>query len=230
MSAEFLGTPVQIVDHAGQKWLTAEEAGRCLGYDHSNARKGVLKIYERHGDEFLSADTFVVKMTANPQGGNPTARIFSATGCIKLGFFASTPRAKEFRAWASQVLSGQPAPAAPAPLTLGSDRDLFVGMMADLQRRLRQQEAQIAGLTRQVMTGKDREIRYLRQRSVEDTQRRIDRVIQMEASGYGREEIVDQTGLSFNYVRQIVFRARRDGHLPPLAVAQASLDLAGAAR
>ncbi len=110
-TTEFFGTPVRIIDHAGQRWLTAEEAGLCLGYNPANARQGILKIYERHADEFTEADTFVVKLTTNPQGGNPNTRIFSGTGCIKLGFFTNTARAKDFRHWASQVLAGQPAPA-----------------------------------------------------------------------------------------------------------------------
>lgn len=93
--AEFNGTRLSIIDHAGKKWLTAEQIGRALGYDESNARKGVLKLYERHGDEFTEADTGVVKMTT--PGGIQAARIFSDTGCYKLGFFANTARAKEFR-------------------------------------------------------------------------------------------------------------------------------------
>ena len=105
--AEFHGLSVDILDHAGKKWLTAEQIGRALGYDESNARKGVLKLYERHGDEFTEADTFVVTLTTNSRG-NPTTRIFSDTGCIKLGFFANTARAKDFRTWAAKVLAGQP--------------------------------------------------------------------------------------------------------------------------
>lgn len=166
--AEFLGTPVHIVDHDGQKWLTAEEVGRCLGYDRSNARKGVLKIFERHGDEFTATDTFVVKLTANSRG-NPTTRIFSATGCIKLGFFASTPRAKEFRAWASHVLAGQPAPVAlpaSAPDRLANFGDVLdraLGVLAELSAQVKVQGAQIERLTRGLVSAKDAELRLRRQ-------------------------------------------------------------------
>lgn len=103
--ADFNGTAINIIDHQGQRWLTSEEVGRCLGYDHSNARKGVWRLYERHGDEFTEADTCVVNLATQRQGR--AMRVFSATGCIKLGFFASTPRAKDFRAWASKVLAGE---------------------------------------------------------------------------------------------------------------------------
>lgn len=106
VSVDFDGTLLSIIDHEGQKWLTAEEVGQCLGYDESNARKGVLKMFERHGDEFTEGDTTVVKLTTVDRKLR-AARVFSATGCIKLGFFASTPRAKDFRAWASKVLAGE---------------------------------------------------------------------------------------------------------------------------
>ncbi len=46
---------------------------------------------------------------ATPSGTQNT-RIFSATGCTKLGFFANTPTAKKFRAWAATELAARPAP------------------------------------------------------------------------------------------------------------------------
>ncbi len=122
--AEFFGHPVSILDYAGKRWLTAEEVGRCLGYDEANMRAGIGKLYSRHADEFTEADTFIVKLTTNPMGGNPNTRIFSATGCIKLGFFAHTPTAKQFRAWAAITLENQtPAPVdEPLPAVVRSPR------------------------------------------------------------------------------------------------------------
>lgn len=98
----------RVIEHAGQRWITAEDAGRCLGHDPSNARRGAIKIYERHGDEFSPADTCVVNLTT--QGQARTLRIFSASGCTLLSMFASTPRAKEFRAWAKRELALTPSP------------------------------------------------------------------------------------------------------------------------
>lgn len=118
-TAEFFGAPVSIVDHAGQRWLTAQEAGTCLGYGEATARTGVTNLYNRHADEFTAADTCAIKLMA--QGQMRDTRIFSATGCHLLGFFAATPRAKAFRAWAKQTLSGAPAsaPAASGPALPG---------------------------------------------------------------------------------------------------------------
>lgn len=114
VTAEFFGNPVSIIDHDGKRWLTAEQVGICLGYGQDNARKGISLLFNRHADEFADADTFVVKLTTNPQGGNPNTRIFSASGCIKLGFFANTARAKQFRTWAAATL--ETVGAAPAAL------------------------------------------------------------------------------------------------------------------
>lgn len=127
-TAEFFGTPISVIDHAGRRWLTAEQAGRCLGYNDANARQGINNLFKRHEDEFTEEDTFVINLMTNPQGGNPNTRIFSATGCQKLGFFASTARAKDFRTWAAKVLAGQ----APAPVVADARLDRLDANMAVL--------------------------------------------------------------------------------------------------
>lgn len=95
---------VSIIFHHNRRWLTAEDVGRCLGYAAGNERMGIVKAYNRHVDEFTAEDTCVVKLTT--QGQAREIRIFSETGCIKLGFFSNTPTAKTFRKWAAKVLSG----------------------------------------------------------------------------------------------------------------------------
>lgn len=103
--AQFHGLPVNIIDHAGRKWLTSDQAGRCLGYSDANASQGVRNLYTRHADEFTDADTCQLKlMTA---GQMREVRMFSDTGCIKLGFFGNTGKSKDFRNWASKTLAGQ---------------------------------------------------------------------------------------------------------------------------
>lgn len=109
--AEFLGTPVSILDHAGRRWLTARDVGRCLGYAEIEAANSINRLYNRHADEFGPEDQGSVKLTG-PRGPQDT-RIFSQTGCILLAMFANTARAKDFRAWAKRALAGE-APLAPA--------------------------------------------------------------------------------------------------------------------
>lgn len=134
--AEFFGHPVSILDHAGKRWLTADQVGRCLGYAESTARTGITNLYNRHADEFSETDTCAIKLMANPKGGNPITRIFSATGCIKLGFFANTATAKQFRSWAAVALEAQaPVPAPvdePLPAVVRSPRlEASMARMAD---------------------------------------------------------------------------------------------------
>lgn len=114
ITAEFFGAPVNIIDHDGKRWLTADEIGRCLGYQEASARIAVSNLYNRNINEFTAADTFVIKLMANPQGGNPNTRVFSATGCIKLGFFANTTQATRFRNWAAEALESRVEPPLPA--------------------------------------------------------------------------------------------------------------------
>lgn len=105
ITAEFNGTPLTIIERDGHKWLTADQVGCALGYAEAITRISVMKLFSRHQDEFTELETCVVKLTTGCRGEQNT-RIFSATGCIKLGFFANTKRAKKFRAWASEVLAG----------------------------------------------------------------------------------------------------------------------------
>lgn len=110
-TAEFFGTPVSIIDHANRRWLTAEEAGHCLGYNEANVSRGIRSLFDRHADEFTEEDACRINLFR--QGQNRESLIFSATGCNLLGFFSNTARAKDFRVWAKQFLAGNAVPPAP---------------------------------------------------------------------------------------------------------------------
>lgn len=109
--AEFHGATFSIIDHDGIKWLTAEDAGLALGYAPGNASAGVRNMYNRHEDEFTKDDARRINLSRR-DGKTSEQLIFSESGCNMLGFFANTPRAKEFRQWAKQVLAGQAGVAA----------------------------------------------------------------------------------------------------------------------
>ena len=116
----FNGQTVQVLQHDGQLWLTADQVGRCLGYAAGNTGTGISNLYNRNADEFTGLDTCVINLMTQVQvqdtcsinlieqgvGQTRATRIFSATGCNLLGFFSNTRRAKEFRMWAKQVLAG----------------------------------------------------------------------------------------------------------------------------
>ena len=101
-------TRVTLITHENRYWLTAEDVGRCLGYGAGKERQGIINAYRRHDDEFSEEDTCVINLMT--QGQARQIRIFSQTGCIKLGFFSNTPRAKQFRKWAARVLAGESQP------------------------------------------------------------------------------------------------------------------------
>ena len=102
-------TRVTLITHENRYWLTAEDVGRCLGYTAGNERQGIIKAFNRHIDEFSEEDSTVVKLTT-VDSKQREIRIFSQTGCIKLGFFSNTPTAKTFRKWAARVLAGEMQP------------------------------------------------------------------------------------------------------------------------
>lgn len=101
--ADYHGYAIQLIEKDGQRWLTARDLGLCLGYSEANARQGILKVYERHLDEFTEQDSVVIKLIST-DGKAYDTRIFSPSGCHLLSFFANTGRAKDFRAWAKEVL------------------------------------------------------------------------------------------------------------------------------
>lgn len=232
--AEFNGTSLNIIDRDGQKWLTAEEVGRCLGYDESNARKGVLKLFERHGDEFSETDTTVVKLTT-VDGKNREVRCFSAEGCVLLAMFANSPRAKEFRQWAKRVLASQPAPAVveapvPAPVDLTLARE--IGQLKDL---LAHQGQMILGLYQQVDSARRGHIRSLSRMLTMQTQQQNllaaqekrearELILQLEAEGVPRAIISQRTGRTLNHVRQVIFQDKQArGAVQPASQSQLAL-------
>ncbi|THF60926.1 hypothetical protein [Pseudothauera rhizosphaerae] len=122
--AEFHGIPLSVIDHAGRRWLTSEQVGRALGYAEANAAQGIRNLYIRHADEFTDSDTCQLKLSW--QGQMREMRVFSDTGCVLLGMFANTPRAKDFRIWAKTVLAGQAPAPAPTPVSLPGGGRLLV--------------------------------------------------------------------------------------------------------
>lgn len=131
LTAEFNGIQVTIIECDGHKWLTADQIGQALGYLSDRARDSVNTLFKRHDDEFSDSDTCTINLMS--QGQRRETRIFSATGCIKLGFFANTKRAKKFRAWASEVLAGHGQAQQGADGTLRTQNAQLQAKVAQLQ-------------------------------------------------------------------------------------------------
>lgn len=103
--ADFFGTDVSIIDHNGQRWLTAEDIGLCLGYSSDKARQSINNLFNRHADDFTEADSTVIKLMT-VDGKLRDVRVFSQSGCVTIAWAANTPKAKQFRIWAKQILVG----------------------------------------------------------------------------------------------------------------------------
>ena len=106
----FNGVAFNVIQHSGQPYLTLHEIATALyakeknkgGAQSDTPSVRVRKLYARHADEFRPDMTALVKMQT--PGGMQEVRIFSLRGCHLLGMFARTQVAKDFRAWALDVL------------------------------------------------------------------------------------------------------------------------------
>ena len=116
ITVDYHGQQLTAIERDGEPWFTATVVGRELGYTKANARIGVSNLYQRHKDEFSEADTGVIKLITNSQGGSPNTRLFSLSGIILLGFLSNTDRAKQFRRWAKQELEQRLRSQSPASL------------------------------------------------------------------------------------------------------------------
>ncbi|OCG68000.1 hypothetical protein A9G39_03480 [Gilliamella sp. Imp1-6] len=96
----FNDSPVQLVNHNNQIWITSAELAKALQYSNS---KAVTMIYNKYSDEFTSCMSQVLEISTS---GNyiKKVRIFSLRGCHLVAMFSRTPIAKEFRKWVLDIL------------------------------------------------------------------------------------------------------------------------------
>jgi prophage antirepressor-like protein len=96
----FNGTDLSFVrNDEGDFCLSAEQIGQALGY--AEPRKSVLKIVERHADEFDGLQG-VVRLTT--PGGEQDVTVFAEEGIYLVGMKATTKQAKAFRKWVAATL------------------------------------------------------------------------------------------------------------------------------
>jgi prophage antirepressor-like protein len=93
--ADFNGYPIEIIHYHDQPWLTAEQIGKALGLQH--ARKGILKIFDRHRAEISKAGVTVVNL--GTVQGNRDMTVFSPRAARTIAFFCQTEMAQRFRCW-----------------------------------------------------------------------------------------------------------------------------------
>lgn len=200
--ADFNGCSIEIVDHNGQPWITAEQVGIALGIKH--ARRAANKIYARHQDEFENGiDTCITKLVTQGDTQNRDTRIFSQTGCILLAFFAQTERAVEFRRWAKQVLvkpqPTQQAIALPNPTV--KSLATTIGQLKDENTALKDELLEIQRYKISILEGPQTPKREA-PRPLSGTEK--SHILKLKQAGKGTTQIAQTIGRSRSAVRSVI--------------------------
>lgn len=95
----FQNTTLSVINQQNQLWLSTSDIAKALGYSRPDL---VLRVYDRHQDEFTPNMTALIDMQTN--GGMQKVRIFSLRGCHLIGMLSHTKVAKDFRKWVLDIL------------------------------------------------------------------------------------------------------------------------------
>lgn len=99
-TAEFGGTPLPVIQHAGDYWMGAEAVGQALEY--ADPSKAILNLYQRHR-ALLTDYSAELKLTA-ADGKLRDTRCFNEEGVMLIAMKSEQPKAIEFQRWAVGVL------------------------------------------------------------------------------------------------------------------------------
>lgn len=99
-TVQFNTTPITIIDHNGEGWMTGEDIGKALGY--GDPRVAVHKIFDRNRDELEDYSTVVKLVTVD--GKERETRVYNEEGMIIITFLSKQPKAVMFRRWTAGVL------------------------------------------------------------------------------------------------------------------------------
>lgn len=231
ISTHFDSVELSIIDYNHQKWLTAEQVGLALGYEKTNARKGIIKLYQRHNEEFTAQDSTVVNLTT-VDNKRRDVRVFSSSGCHLLSFFSNTPRAKQFRAWAKEALKGQPTPALGVDERLARLEGAVVNMAGHMHNLVKVSEQQAEKLE---VTGRYIGLLEINQKGkVRVTRKKEAQVLALRAQGMSMTDISAVLRISRTSVSQLVNNkypwAESEKHLPKESIESILDDMVGEER
>lgn len=203
-SFEFNPNPLRVIMRDGDPWFVAADV--CAALAVQNATQAVARLDDDERAMFNIA----------PQG---STNVINESGLYSLIMGSRKPEAKKFKKWVtSEVLPAirrtgryeAPAPVVVAPAPALPDTRLVVALEAAV--------AEIGKLKDLLIGGQSQHIKTLNK--LHTLQRRLDSrqacntVIEMARRGETRERIEMATGLKKNYIRQLIFRAKRSGVLP----------------
>lgn len=117
LATEFEKEKVNFFIDAGEVVMDVEQLGKVAGY---SSKKALENTFDEH-PELLEKEYSYKKKVPNLEGGVTKMRekrFFTETGIYEVTFLASTPRAREFRRFASTILKsvrkGEMIPKLPA--------------------------------------------------------------------------------------------------------------------
>lgn len=175
--------------------------------------------------------------------GNPNVHLVNESGLYSLILGSRKPEAKRFKKWVTaEVLpairrTGRYEGPAPESGMLTN----LMGQLGTMQARIAERDAVIAlkdqaitGLQGHLVGALGKQVRLLER--ITHMQHRHSRreavrlAIDMERRGEPRDRIQAATGLNTNYLRQVMFRARAAGNLPPMPEGDFAPNMAAPAR
>ena len=126
--AQFEDLELTVIHKDGERWLTAEQVGKALGY--SSPQHDVNRLFRRYRHEFIEGLDFdIIDLREFFETGTNSApvspekginlipfssrgpkrlRLFSLRGCRRLAMLANTSRAALFRDWVLERLEEDP--------------------------------------------------------------------------------------------------------------------------
>lgn len=216
-SFEFQLNRLRVVVKDDEPWFVAADVAMVLQYSEASAMT-------RHLDDDEKGLSIVQTL-----GGEQEAVIISESGLYSAILRSRKPEAKKFRKWVTaEVLPAirktgryEAPAAAPAEVAPQQVQALAIALEA--------RTAEVAQLQAQLIGAQAGHIRTLTrfnalQRRFEAREAR-NLIIDMARRGESRDRIAHATGRTLNHVRQVIFRAKRDGVLPrDAATTQAGFD------
>ena len=204
-SFEFNPNPLRVVMRDGEPWFAAADVCAALQLE--------THVAVRRLDEDEKGRCSIPTL-----GGDQEMSVINESGLYSLIMGSRKPEAKKFRKWVTaEVLPAirktgryEAPAAAPAEVAPQQVQALAIALEA--------RTAEVAQLQVQLIGAQAGHIRTLTrfnalQRRFEAREAR-NLIIDMARRGESRDRIAHATGRTLNHVRQVIFRAKRDGVLP----------------
>lgn len=201
-SFEFNLHRLRIVMRDDGPWFVAADVAAALAIGRTD------DAVRRLDDDEKGADTI------RTLGGDQRVTIINESGLYNLVMSSRKPEAKKFRKW----VTAEVLPAIRKTGRYEAPAEVAPQQVQALAIALEARTAEVAQLQVQLIGAQAGHIRTLArfnalQRRFEAREAR-NLIIDMARRGESRDRIAHATGRTLNHVRQVIFRAKRDGVLP----------------